>query len=133
MLRHARKKGFVSVLALVLLALLATLSVSYAVLTDGAMLQASNLNSIQAAQTQAESGLEYFNYQLTRCSLPAGATGQELLDAVAADLSSRMNGTPNMNGATIEYDGTRIVIPAIIPGREVSGATRSGRRDSSGR
>jgi len=116
----ARPRGVVSVLALILMAMLATLGVSYAVATNTSLRQASNGVQAQAAQYQAESGLAFLNYTLRGCPVPDGATGEALLDAVATHLSSTLEGTANLQGAAVGYDSTTITVPSISMGGDGS-------------
>ena len=101
-------------LAIILLGVLVTLGVSHALLTNATLMQAKNLADVQAAQSQAEGGLEFFNYVLGTCSIEGGASGQDLLDALAVALGEHMDGTANLAGQTVVYDGATITVPDIV-------------------
>ena len=86
-----RQSGVISVLAIIFLAMFATMGIAYAATTNNSMLRAVNLSGVQDAQLQAESGLEYFAHLLTQLRLPVGLSGQELAAAVESALSAPLN------------------------------------------
>ena len=95
------------------LALLATLAVGLATEANMNSQKASNLVQAQDVRLQAESAVAYFSYVLRNLSLPGGLSGQEMLDALAAALGARLNGTANLGGQTVAYDGSTITVPLI--------------------
>ena len=100
-----------SVLAMLYLVLFATLAVGF---YEGVNIQAQvarNDRMMQQAQIAADSGMNFMRYQLGNAPLPAGpASG--LIDALVAKLGPMLNGTPNMNGYTVQNTGGTIWIPA---------------------
>jgi len=101
------------VLAIILLALFAALAASFATETGMNLRKATNQAKVQHARLQAESGLAYLSYLLRQVALPPTATGQVALDSLAASLQARLDGTANLAGQTVSYDGTHIVVPAV--------------------
>lgn len=120
-----RKGAFACILALILLAVMAALSVALAVGNNLGLVQGANQASIQRSLLQSESGLSYLIYILRGVTLPAQATGQDLLNAMAAALQSRLNGTANLAGAQVTVLGSTISIPAIATGQGHFSATIS--------
>lgn len=110
-----RKSGFAAVLAIILLSVLVTLGVSFAMLTNGSMRQAMNLRDVQAAQNQAESGLEYLNYVLRNSPLPPGTSSDELVEVTALKLSEKL---PN-----VTFGEGWIAIPQVALGEGTFAAT----------
>jgi len=108
-----KKTAFASILALVFLSLFAALAVSFMAINDTNLAQADNLNDVQTVLYEAESGLTFCNYLLSNVSLPQGLTSQEKLDALAIALQSALNGTANLGGSNVTYDGNTIIIPTI--------------------
>ena len=114
MLWHTRnRKGMASILALMLLAIFAVLAIAHATTFNASLYQSRNRALVDTARLQAESGLSFLIHHLNRISLPGGASGEELLDAVAQRLGERLNGSPNLAGASITYDGSLITVPPI--------------------
>jgi len=91
MKRSARRRGVAAVLALIVLAMFTVLGVAHIRAANSSLLKAANLNRVHRARQQAESGLEYFTYILTRTEVPAGLTGESLVAAVAAALPAPLN------------------------------------------
>jgi hypothetical protein len=98
------------------LAILATLGISYATFTNNSLLKANNLVGAQGAQLEAESGMAFMSLILSNCEIPPGSSGQQLLDDAANALDSALNGTGNLQGQTIGYNGTTVTIPSVFAG-----------------
>ncbi|MCJ7544022.1 MAG: hypothetical protein MUP47_05555 [Phycisphaerae bacterium] len=108
-----RKAAFACILALILLAIMAALGAALAAGSCLGVVQSANQASIQCSLLQSESGLSYLMYTLRDVTLPAEVTGQDLLNALAAALQTRLNGTPNLAGAQVTVLGSTISIPSI--------------------
>jgi len=103
---------------MVLLCVMATLGVA---LSHGTLLNAGMSNNFKLtleARLAAESGLAFHSYLLESTLISDSSSGQAILDSVAATLSDELDGTPNLQGQTVTYDGSTITIPAIsVDGR----------------
>lgn len=122
---ETRRSGAVTVLALILLVMFASLGAAYATASNAQLIQSSNCAHIQTARLQAESGLSFCSNVLGGISLPGSANGQEMLDSLAVALSARLDGSGNLAGGVVAYDGSTITIPAIVTddrGRSFSAA-----------
>jgi len=108
-----RRRAVVSVVALLVLALFAALAASFATQTGLHARKSGSIAHVQSARLQAEGGLAWCASLIEEISIPAGQTGQEMLDTLAAGLQQRLNGTPNLSLAGVTYDGSAIVIPEI--------------------
>jgi len=102
--RATKRCGMASVMALLLVTVLMTLSVTFLSVTVVNLRQADNLTEIQEAQLQAESGLGFLRYQLDGLAVPSGTRGRDLMLVVATALGSRLNGSPNLDGGSIIHD-----------------------------
>ena len=109
--RQAR--GVVAVIALVLLVVILTLSVAYAATTDMSLMQADNGRASLQARLAAEGGLDFTLNQLWRVRLPAGSDPNALALALSKALGDRLNGTANLQGATVACEGTVVTVPTI--------------------
>jgi hypothetical protein len=108
------RRAIASVLAILMLAILFTLAVSFAGLSGQSNLQAANLARAETARMQAESGVSFVVQKLSSVTPPPGATGSTLLGAVATSLGTQLNGTPNLRGATVTNSGGTVTIPTIF-------------------
>jgi Tfp pilus assembly protein PilX len=97
----------------VLLAVFASLAAGVAQATSLNVRKTANLTEVHQARLQAEGGLGYTSYVLQTTTLPAGSSGQTLLDNLATALAGRLDGTSNLGGQTVSYDGATILIPHI--------------------
>ena len=89
--KQTKRNGAVSVLAVIFLAMFATMGIAYATTANNSMLRAANLSGVQDAQFQAESGLDYFTHLLQQVEIPRNLSGQDLLTAVESALSAPLN------------------------------------------
>jgi len=106
-------RGVASILALLFLAIFASLSVAFFSSTSMNLVQSSNLEAATRARLAAESGLSFLIYELSHCGVSGSLRGQALLDSLADKLSADLNGTPNLGGSVVAYDGTTITVPTI--------------------
>ena len=107
------RKGMASILALILLALFAVLAIACAQTFNASLCQSRNRALVDTARLQAESGLSFLIHHLNRVSLPGGASGEDLLTVLADRLGQRLNGSPNLAGSNVSYDGSVITVPPI--------------------
>lgn len=110
---RARRTAIVSVMALIILVMFATLGIAMAINTDINLAQANNQATVQSALFQAESGLSFFCYILKQCTPPNDAFGQDLLDEIADHLGSSAEILGNLDGAAVYYDNQTITISNI--------------------
>jgi hypothetical protein len=112
--RHPGRGGIASVIAILMMAILFTLAISFAGLSNQNEVQAANLARSEAARLQAEAGLSFIIQKLTDVPVSAGAGGNALLNSVAASLAARLDGTPNLQGQTVTNVGGVVAVPAIL-------------------
>ncbi len=112
-LHDRNRTGVALVLALLFLSIFAALAVVFATVGDLSLHTSHNFRLATDARLAAESGLAYCVYVLESQSLPKSADGQEMLNSLATALSGQLNGTANLGGQSVSYDGTTIVVPAI--------------------
>ncbi len=107
------RKGLTSILALILLVVMAALAVAYATASNAGLQQSHNHAGIQRRLLQSESGLAYMTYIMRGVTVSGPVRGQAMLNALAAALQTRMNGTANLHGAQVTINGSTISIPSI--------------------
>jgi hypothetical protein len=119
-----KPKGLISVLAIMFLAIFATMSLVYMEAAGTNLTCADNQSHILQARLNAESGMAYLSYVLENLQLAGNPSGQALLDAAALGLEAQLNGSANLGGQNVAYDGTTITIPqTTIAGSCQFGAT----------
>lgn len=101
------------ILALIFICIFSALAIAMTISSNTNLLMSNNYAYAQVARLQAESGLGYYAYYLRNTVVPGDVRAQELLDALAETLSDELDGSPNLQGATISYDGAAIFIPQI--------------------
>ena len=106
-------RGSAFVLAVILLAIFAILAAGFAAETGMNLQKAGNLKRLDSARLEAESGIAYLSYLLKDLSLPSGVTGQAMLDSLASALQEKLNGTANLGGQLVTYNGSQILVPKI--------------------
>jgi len=93
--------------------MMASLAVAFTAVTDLALSKSDNQRLALEARLTAESGLSYLTHVITSTELPTGAAGQQALDSLAGALGTRLDGSANLHGQVVSYDGSTISIPAI--------------------
>ena len=104
-------KGVASILAILFLAIFATMAVVYTEAASTNLTCADNQSHILQARLSAESGMAYLSSVMDNLQLAGSPSGQALLDAVAAALQAQLSGSANLGGQAVTYDGTTVTIP----------------------
>ena len=113
--RHGARGGAL-IIVLLLLPILASLSVALLGSSSMNLVQSSNLVAMTEARLAGESGVSFFLYELTHSGVSGSLRGQALLNSLAAKLGARLNGTTNLCGSLVAYNGSAITIPNITLG-----------------
>jgi Tfp pilus assembly protein PilX len=117
MIRH-RQEGIAYVLALILLAMFASMAVAFVAAGDMNAGISRNTVSARLAQHATESGLAFALRQFKLNLLPASTTSANLIANLSSALAGQLNGTSNLAGASVTCDGTSIHVPPISLGSE---------------
>lgn len=110
--KAAPRRGVTSILAMMFLLLLAVLALGFYAATTVNVQVAHSDTQAGEAIVAADSGLAFMRYQLSKLQVPAGTTPDQLIQAVYNDLAARMDGTDNLAGGQIGFDGSTVSIPA---------------------
>jgi len=94
-----------------MLALFSTMAVTLAAVGDANMAVSSNLANSLNARMAAESGVEFLAYTLP--TLEAQGEGNALLASLSTELAAVLNGTANLNGATVQLVGGELQVPFV--------------------
>ena len=119
-----KRKGLISVLAIMFLAIFATMALVFVESASTNLTCADNQSRILQARLSAESGMAYLSNVLEKLQLAGSPSGQALLDAAAAALRTQLSGSANLGGQAVTYDGTTVTIPqtTIVGSCTFSGA-----------
>jgi Tfp pilus assembly protein PilX len=111
--RNSRRRGLASLLSMLYLVLMSTLAVGFYAATSMSAQIARNERMLSQAESAADGGMQFIRYQLGQMTIPANVQPTGLMDAVALALAPQLNGSPNMNGHTVQNTGGIIYIPAV--------------------
>src|SRR4051794_19537294 len=106
------RRGVASLLAMLFMVIFSALALGFYAATTTASQVASNERTSLAAQTAAESGIQFLRYHLSAMDIPPGLNNDQLFDEVHNQLSGRLDNTANLNYGRIGYDPNSITIPA---------------------
>ncbi|HZL37820.1 MAG TPA: hypothetical protein VFC78_21055 [Tepidisphaeraceae bacterium] len=107
-----RRRGIVSVLAMLYLMLFTVLAIGFYSASTMAVQVSKNDRSIEQSQLACESGLQFVRYQMGYMNLDPATTDANLLGAVATALASQLNGTSNMGGNSVAVNNGLIYLPS---------------------
>jgi Tfp pilus assembly protein PilX len=110
-------------MALMVLVVLAALAVAYTHVANNSLRQGRNHARVVSARLQAEGGLAFLMGHIENIAVPANTQGQQLLDTVASALQDQLDGSGNLGGAGVAYDGSTVVVPAIVTDEGAFSAT----------
>lgn len=102
------QRAFASLIAILILAMFASLSLAYAAMTNANHAQAANQARAQAALFQAESGMSFLLRKTRGLKLPASTTDATLLTNMGTELGTALAGIAAVSG-----DATQILVSPI--------------------
>ena len=106
-----RRHGLASMLAMLYLVLFATMAIGFYSATTISTQISRNERALSLAHTAADGGMQYVRYQLGAMTLDSTVTPSGLMNAVAAALGQRLNGSPNMGGHAVQNSNGTIYLP----------------------
>jgi hypothetical protein len=106
------RRGVASLMAMLFMVIFSALALGFYAATTTASQVASNERTSLAAQTAAESGIQFLRFHLSAMDIPPGLNNDQLFDEVHTQLSARLDGTANLNYGHIGYDPNTITIPS---------------------
>ena len=110
--RVARRHGVASVMAMLFMVVFSALALGFYAATTTATQVAHNEQTAQTAQLSVESGIQFIRYHLSALDIPETLTPDQAYEEIHTQLQDRLNGSANLGGSTVGYDGTTISIPA---------------------
>lgn len=101
-----------ALLAMLYLALMASLAVGFYASSNSAVMVSENEKRTNLALMSCESGLDFMNFHLAQLTIPHGGTAQQRMSALYNQLKTQLENTGNMGSKTMSITGTSISIPS---------------------
>src|SRR5438045_1900685 len=95
-IRNQTRHGMTALLAMLYLALLASLAVGFYASSNSAAMVSENEKRTNQALMSCESGLDFMNFHLAQLSIPHGGTAQQRMTALYSQLKTQLENTGNM-------------------------------------
>jgi hypothetical protein len=105
------RPGIVCVVAMIFLALFVVLAVGFYAVTAMATQVSASERTAYVSQIAAESGMQFVRYQLACLDIPANTPPNKVFEEVYLELAAKLDGTDNLAGTVVGYDGKTINIP----------------------
>src|SRR6266576_1487951 len=110
--RKLTRRGLTALLAMLYLALIASLAVGFYASTNSAAMVSDNEKRTNLALMSCESGLDFMNFHLAQLTIPHGGTASQRMTALYNQLKTQLENTGNFGSKTMSITGTSISIPS---------------------
>jgi hypothetical protein len=110
--QRRRRRGLSSMLAMLYLVLFGALALGFYAQVNTSVQIAKNEQQVIKALLAAESGVQFMRYHLASVQMPASTQPPQMLQELYNDLSAQLDGSPNMAGKKVGFDGSTIRIPS---------------------
>src|SRR5436190_4078699 len=110
--RKLSRRGLTALLAMLYLALLASLAVGFYASTNSAAMVTENEKRSNMSLASCESGMDFMRFHLSQLAIPHGVTETEAMTTLYNQLKSQLENTGNLGSKTISITGTSISIPS---------------------
>ena len=113
-----------AVLAMLYLTLMASLALGFYSASNTAVLVSANEQRVERARLAAESGLDFARFNLSKVAIPAKAPISKHFSTMCDQMSTRLNGSGNLDNGSIYTDGVTIVRVPADPNRFIKSDER---------
>jgi hypothetical protein len=110
--RKLTRRGLTALLAMLYLALIASLAVGFYASSNSAAMVSENEKRTNMALVSCESGMDFMRFHLSQLAIPHGITENQRMQALYNQLKSQLENTGNFGSKTISITGTTISIPS---------------------
>jgi hypothetical protein len=110
--RRLTRRGLTALLAMLYLALIASLAVGFYASTNSAAMVTENEKRTNMALMSCESGLDFLRFHLSQLAIPHGQSETQRMQSLCTQLKSQLENTGNFGAKTITITGTTISIPS---------------------
>ena len=107
------RRGVASMMAMLFMVVFSALALGFYAATTTASQVAHNERRATSARLAAEAGVDFIHYHLASLDVPAGLSDTQAFEEVMMQLQARLDGTPNLAGSRVGYDGNEITIPQV--------------------
>jgi len=111
-MQNRNRRGMTALLAMLYLALIASLAVGFYASTNSAAMVTENEKRTNMALMSCESGMDFMRFHLSQLTIPHGGTATQRMNALYSQLKSQLENTGNFGSKTISITGTTISIPS---------------------
>ncbi|MCJ7544021.1 MAG: hypothetical protein MUP47_05550 [Phycisphaerae bacterium] len=108
------RKAFAYILALILLAMCASLAVVWAAGAGLSLKASSNYGNAAQARLAAEGGLTFLLRTMAPVRLPGTTDPSSFPGDLCSVLGTMLNSTPNLSGQTVTVTGAAVTVPQIV-------------------
>src|SRR6266446_1503001 len=109
---QAPRRGMTALLAMLYLALIASLAVGFYASTNSAAMVTENEKRGNMSLVSSESGMDFMRFHLSELAIPHGVSENQRMQALYNQLKLQIENTGNMGNKTISITGTTISIPS---------------------
>src|SRR5207253_1982557 len=110
--RKPIRQGMTALLAMLYLALIASLAVGFYASTNSAAMVTENEKRGNMSLVSCESGMDFMRFHLTQLAIPHGVSENQRMQALCNQLKLQLENTGNFGSKTISITGTTISIPS---------------------
>jgi len=104
--------GLASLMAMLFLVLFSTLAIGFYASSTMSAQVATNDKALSRADAAADGGMQFVRYQLGQITVPPTVQTSGIMDAVAQQLATQLNGSANMKGHSVANQNGTIYVPA---------------------
>jgi hypothetical protein len=111
--RTIARRGVTAVLAMLYLTLMASLALGFYSASNTAAIVSSNEQKVERTRLAAESGLDFARFHVSKVLVPAKTPPLKHFTVLSDQMSTRLNGSDNIDKGNIYTDGLTIIrVPA---------------------
>src|SRR6266581_2448777 len=122
--RRCARSGMTAVLAMLYLTLMASLALGFYSASNTAVLVSANEQRVERARLAAESGLDFARFNLSKVAIPAKSPIAKHFSTMCDQMSTKLNGSGNLDNGSIYTDGVTIVRVPADPNRFIKSDER---------
>ena len=105
------RPGISSLLAMLYLVIFASLAIAFYEETNMSIQVSANEKRTVEALAAAEAGVKFVRYHLSALAVPPGLSAANAFEETYMQFAARIDGTANLHGGAVGYDGTTISVP----------------------
>src|SRR5687768_2463693 len=105
------RRGLTALLAMLYLALIASLAVGFYASTNSAAMVTENEKRTNMSLMACEGGMDFMRFHLSQLAIPHGLSENQRMQALYNQLKDQLENTPNFAGKFVAITGNTISIP----------------------